>query len=126
MTDSQPTSTPPRRRSSLGRLTTFRNSVIQRVDSDQQVNDDRKLEFRVQPEKVRFYAYLFFWSMVALAMLLTNFVVAPILLEGPTDGKSCPPFETGEGFDVNTNSHLIRIFGYNNASAFSTEYFSFA
>ena len=93
----------------------FSLDVYQTVDKEDNQND-AKLEFKFNPETIRFVAYIFFWTMCILAIIITKYVVGPILLAGPTDGKSCPPFETGEGFDINENSHLIRLFGYNNVS----------
>jgi hypothetical protein len=77
-----------------------------------------KLEFKFQPESCRFIAYLGFWTMCILAILLTRFVVSDRLEEGPSDpSDTCPPFETGEGFNIYEDSHLIRAFGFNNVSA---------
>lgn len=73
------------------------------------------INLQVCPEAWRFVAYFFFWTMCGLAITLNNTLVAPILLRGSPDGSSCPPFETGgKGFDVHTNSHLNRLFGFNN------------
>lgn len=77
------------------------------------------INLQVSPEAWRFVAYLFFWTMCGIAILLNNTLVAPILLKGNPDGSSCPPFESGgKGFDVHTNSHLNRLFGFNNVRAF--------
>ena len=73
------------------------------------------MNFEVQPESLRFYAYVFFWAMGFLAIALTELVVKDRLAAGPEPGEpSCPPFQTGEGFDLHSNSHLIRVYGFNN------------
>lgn len=72
------------------------------------------IEIDVSPEAWRFIAYVFFWLMCLFAILLSKFVVAPLLAAGPGDGSTCPPFDDGKGFDIVTNSHLNRIFGFNN------------
>jgi hypothetical protein len=75
------------------------------------------LTFKFQPEACRFIAYIGFWTMCILAIILTNTVVGPYLEKGPNpDEPFCPPFETGVGFDIATNSHLVRTFGFNNVS----------
>jgi hypothetical protein len=56
--------------------------------------------------------------MCILAIIITNTVVAPALLAGPEPGEPfCPPFENGVGFDIATDSHLVRAFGFNNVSS---------
>lgn len=76
---------------------------------------DKNITFEVQPETLRFYAYVFFWTMGIIAILLTEFVVRDYLLAGPAPGEpSCPPFENGKGFDLHTDSHLIQVYGFNN------------
>ena len=77
---------------------------------------DAMLQFKLQPESCRFIAYLAFWTMCILAIILTNTITGPLLLEGPEEGDTCPPFEMGVGFDIKENSHLIRAFGFNNVS----------
>jgi hypothetical protein len=91
-------------------------------------DESSKLKFSINAESVRFIAYCFFWSMCLFAIALTKLVVAPLLLAGPDDGNTCPPFqisynETGavlqdksHGFDVTTNSHLQDAFGFGNVS----------
>uniref|UniRef100_A0A7S2YEE7 Uncharacterized protein n=1 Tax=Entomoneis paludosa TaxID=265537 RepID=A0A7S2YEE7_9STRA len=81
-----------------------------------QGNMDSTLNWPVQPETLRFYAYVFFWIMGFLAMALTELVVKDRLAAGPPPGDpSCPPFEMGQGgFDLHTHSHLIRVYGFNN------------
>ena len=74
------------------------------------------LQFKLQPESCRFITYIAFWTMCILAIILTQTVVGPLLLEGPEDGDTCPPFENGVGFDISEDSHLIRAFGFNNVS----------
>eukprot|EP00571_Detonula_confervacea_P003366 CAMPEP_0172325364 /NCGR_PEP_ID=MMETSP1058-20130122/53821_1 /TAXON_ID=83371 /ORGANISM="Detonula confervacea, Strain CCMP 353" /LENGTH=1030 /DNA_ID=CAMNT_0013041887 /DNA_START=6 /DNA_END=3098 /DNA_ORIENTATION=- len=100
----------PHRPSAFRRLSL---DVYQTVDRKDNKND-AKLEFKFNPETIRFMTYVFFWTMCILAIIITKYVARPILLAGPMDGKSCPPFETGEGFDIYEDSHLIRIFGFNN------------
>jgi hypothetical protein len=76
------------------------------------------LSFKFQPELIRFIAYIGFWTMCILAIIITNTVVAPALLAGPEPGEPfCPPFENGVGFDIATDSHLVRAFGFNNVSS---------
>jgi len=78
------------------------------------------LSFKFQPEFIRFIAYIGFWTMCILAIIITNTVVAPALLAGPEPGEPfCPPFENGVGFEVATDSHLVRVFGFNNVSSCS-------
>lgn len=102
------------------------SQVVTQVDNEADLNLDAKLAFKVRPERVRFVAYLFFWTMCILAIILNKTLVAPALLYGPIDGLACPPFQggsdpygkvvvaPGEGFDVFKASHLIRAFGFNN------------
>lgn len=75
--------------------------------------------------------------MCIIAVLLTNYITAPLLLEGPSayyggdsryydegDNEHCnhypPPFDgaRSDGFDIQTESHLVEAFGYNNVSVF--------
>ena len=80
--------------------------------------EDQRLKFCIQPETFRFYAYIFFWSMSIMAILITKFVTKQRLLQGPASGEpSCPPFQSGVGFNIETDSHLMKAFGFNNASA---------
>lgn len=85
-------------------------------------SDDGTLKFKVQPETIRFYAYLFFWAMAIIAILITRLVTKDRLLQGPPSSSqtgeplSCPPFQNGVGFDIDTDSHLMKAFGFNNAS----------
>lgn len=81
-------------------------------------DEPNHIQLKVCPEAWRFVAYVFFWSMCAFAIACNNYLVAPILLEGPVDGAKCPPFGDGKGFDVHTNSHLNRLFGFNNVRFF--------
>ena len=90
--------------------------------------ESSKLKFSINAESIRFIAYCFFWFMCLFAIAITKFVVAPILLEGPDDGNTCPPFQISynedgtvlqdksQGFDVATNSHLHDAFGFGNVS----------
>jgi hypothetical protein len=79
----------------------------------------------IASETWRFRAYVAFWGMCAFAIMLSKFVVAPRLLAGPKDGSTCAPFERsdpdlgdgvspGEGFDLDSQSHLIQLFGFGN------------
>jgi hypothetical protein len=82
----------------------------------------------VSVESIRVIAYCNFFIMVACAIVLNNALVAPKLAEGG-NGGTCgpfngaygdlvdPPIKAGEGFDVATGSHLVRLFGYNNICA---------
>jgi hypothetical protein len=80
-------------------------------------NPEGKLKFKIQPDFIRFIAYICFWLICIFAILLTTFIAVPQLLEGPEEeGNKCPPFDTGEGFDIKEDSHLIRSFGFNNVS----------
>ena len=92
------------------------HSPLCRKDNPNLDDATSRLEFTVRPEALRFLTYCFFWSMSLFAFLLTRYVVRPRLLAGPPDGGSCPPFKTGEGFDIYTytESDLIRAFGLNN------------
>ena len=64
------------------------------------------------------------------ATLISKVWVAPYLAAGPSDGSTCSPFDRamgdvvdppvlpGEGFDLlDTQSHLVRAFGFNNICA---------
>jgi hypothetical protein len=80
-------------------------------------------------ESLRAFAYCSFFVFVGCAIAINNTAVAPYLAAGPSNGSTCPPFDgamgdavdppvlPGEGFDVHTQSHLIRAFGYNNICA---------
>lgn len=89
-------------------------STACRVKQDRSYDEAATLEIKVAPEAWRFIAYVFFWLMCLFAILMTKFVVGPLLAAGPSDGSTCPPFGDGKGFNVTTNSHLNRIFGFNN------------
>lgn len=93
-----------------------------RPGNDKSVNHDG-FSLHVESESWRFYAYLFFWGMCAFAIFLARVVVKPILLDGPADGSTCPPYSRddptlgvspGKGFNIDTQSHLMELFGYNN------------
>ncbi len=82
------------------------------IDDDQNV-----LNISIQPEIFRFYAYVFFWMMAIFAIILTEYITADHLLQGPKPGEpACPPFDRfgGRGFDIHKESHLIEAFGFNN------------
>ena len=83
--------------------------------------------FSVTAETWRFYAYIAFWGFVLFAMVITRLFVVDILAAGPinVDGtdSTCGPFNlndpelgvvAGQGFDYNTQSHLISVFGFGN------------
>lgn len=86
------------------------------------------LKITIAAETWRFIAYIFFWGMCGFAILISKTVVAPKLLEGPTaygmeEGNTCGPFnrewpegnvKLGEGFDINTQTHLQMLFGFAN------------
>lgn len=75
-----------------------------------------KIDIKIQHETFRFYAYILFWTMAGIATLLTRFVVKDQLLQGlPDDAPACPPFQQNRhGFDIDTDSHLMKVFGFNN------------
>ena len=82
---------------------------------------DTGIQFSITAETWRFRAYIAFWFMCAFAISMKIIFVKPLLLAGPSDESSCPPFERdapelglvpGEGFDVDTNSHLNQAFGF--------------
>ena len=98
---------------------TVQNAAAARRPWKRNHQANAEYRFKLHPESLRFLAYSFFWIMCIIAILLTKYIIRPILLKGPTDGKSCPPFEMGEGFDINTDSHLRRVSGYNNVSIHS-------
>lgn len=89
-------------------------------------NEGEFIEMNISVEALRLVAYCNFFIMVGVAILLNKTLVAPKLAEG--DGTTCgafngafgdrvdPPILPGEGFDVATGSHLVRLFGYNNVS----------
>jgi len=62
-----------------------------RPGNDKSVNHDG-FSLLVESESWRFYAYLFFWGMCAFAIFLARVLVKPILLDGPADGSTCPPY----------------------------------
>ena len=90
------------------------------------------ITFRINPESIRCVTYLLFWVMCGVAILLTKFHTAGVLLAGPEDGSTCAPFDLTEfpgtetidrtnGFDIYTESHLRQIIGYNNVSVCLSE-----
>lgn len=85
---------------------------------DVQPEESDLIQLQIAPEAWRFVAYVFFWAMCGFAILMNKVLVTPLLLAGPKNGMSCPPFERdGKGFDVATDSHLNRLFGFNNVRA---------
>ncbi|KAL7505147.1 hypothetical protein ACHAXN_003274 [Cyclotella atomus] len=89
-------------------------------------SESSTLSFSVAVESLRAFAYCSFFVFVGCAIAINNTAVAPYLAAGPSNGSTCPPFDgamgdavdppvlPGEGFDVHTQSHLIRAFGFNN------------
>jgi len=85
------------------------------------------IKMTVSPESWRFTAYCFFWSMCIFAITMSKIFVVPYLAAGPKkEGDICGPFNRdapdfgvnlGEGFDFNTQSHLIQLFGFANICA---------
>lgn len=65
--------------------------------------------FRVQVEKFRFIAYMFFWGMCIFAIICSTFTVAPNL--GP-----CPESPGAEPTYGMHCSVLMSVFGFNNVS----------
>ena len=110
----------------LSRRSSFVSRRILLNEDDSKLHE--KLSFKLHPELIRFVAYVFFWAMAILAIILANTMVSPLLAAGSPDGSSCGPFNggtlvdgtvipPGEGFDLATESHLIRAFGFNNICA---------
>lgn len=101
----------------------FRSSANRRTPE----NEGETVDLNISVEALRLVAYCNFFIMVGCAILLNKTLVAPILAEGG-NGSTCgafngafgdrvdPPILAGEGFDVATRSHLVRLFGYNNVS----------
>lgn len=92
--------------------------------------EEEKLQIEVTVEAIRVFSYASFFFMVIVAVAMNKNFVQPELLKGPKeDGSKCPPFdgaygdnvdppvEPGEGFDISTQSHLVRVLGYNNICA---------
>jgi len=67
--------------------------------------------FRVQVEKFRFIAYMFFWGMCIFAIICSTFTVAPNL--GP-----CPESPGAEPTYGMHCSVLMSVFGFNNICVF--------
>lgn len=93
-------------------------------------NEGETLDVFVSVESIRVIAYVNFFIMVGCAIVLNAVLVTPKLVDG--DGTTCGPFNgrfgkemgilPGDGFDVVTGSHLVRLFGYNNVSQKSNEF----
>jgi len=81
------------------------------------------IKLSLNAESWRFVAYLFFWSMVILAITLTKTIAVGRLKAGPeVEGDQCGPFNQdtpgkGLGFDFETESHLMQTFGFANICA---------
>jgi len=93
-------------------------------------NEDRTVKVYVNVEFIRVMAYVNFFIMVFCTLFFREYLVKPRLEAGPDiPGNTCGPFNgdlglnvdppvlPGEGFDVKTQSHLVRAFGYNNICA---------
>jgi len=93
-------------------------------------NESRTAKVYVNVEFLRVVAYTNFFIMIICAIIFNKTLASPRLKDGPDDdGDICgewdgsngdavdPPVLPGEGFDVSTQSHLIRAFGYNNVCA---------
>jgi len=88
-------------------------------------NEGETLDVYVSVETIRVIAYVNFFIMVICAVVLNKVLVTPKLAEG--DGTTCGPYNgkfgdemgilPGDGFNVSTGSHLVRLFGYNNICA---------
>jgi hypothetical protein len=84
----------------------------------------------VNPERIRFIAYFFFWTMAGFAMVVTEIYVVPILAAGakpdtPIERLGCGPFDRdrdgltyGSGFDFHDQNHLKEKFGFANICTF--------
>jgi len=90
------------------------------------------LNVHLNVEMIRVVAYVNFFIMIGVAVIIANVKMRDVLLAGPTQAaidagqQNCPPFDgamgdrvepnvlPGEGFDFVTQSHLNRAFGYNN------------
>jgi len=90
-------------------------------------NESDVVKVYINVECIRVIAYVNFFIMCSCAMLINTHLVKPRLKEGPDEeGSTCSPFDgvmgdrveppvfPGEGFDVSTQSHLYRAFGFNN------------
>lgn len=94
---------------------------VKRTNSSGEV--DKSLTFSVAAETWRFYAYCLFWFVVVFAIVMNYSFSVPRIKKGPSDGKACGAFARddpefgvypGEGFNIQSHSHLNQIFGYNN------------
>jgi len=82
------------------------------------------VKFQVTHHKWRYWALFSFLMTFLSVFLCTRFVVKPIIAKG--NNSSCPPFRNRpHGFDIDTDSHLVRIFGFNNVSNFKKYLLSF-
>lgn len=87
------------------------------------------IKWNVNVEAIRVIAYVNFFIMIICAMIINAVAASPRLKDGPADGSICgafdgamgdkvdPPVVPGQGFDVATQSHLQRSFGFNNVCA---------
>lgn len=116
----------------LGRKGHDKRGEASQLQSQRQNMMNSTLSMKINVESFRFIAYCLFWLMCTVAILLTKYVTAPLLLEGPSsynhgllgnagnesENSTCAPF-TGfrsDGFDIKTESHLVEAFGFNNVS----------
>jgi len=93
-------------------------------------DEDATVKVYINVELLRVVTYVNFFIMVICTLFFQRFLVKPRLEKGPdVPGDICGPFNgdlgerldppvlPGEGFDVSTQSHLNRAFGYNNVCA---------
>jgi hypothetical protein len=73
----------------VANLAKRRASLVVNAKGDADLN--AVLSFKFQPEFIRFIAYIGFWTMCILAIIIPDTVVAPALLAGPEPGQPfCP------------------------------------
>ena len=92
------------------------------------VEPDTSLKASIKSEKWRCIAYIFFWTMVLLARILSKYFVVDRLAAGPPsttpiEQLGCGPFNRedegfgvglGQGFDYYSQTHLQEFFGFPN------------
>jgi len=86
--------------------------------------DNTIISLTFHVERLRCYAYALFWSMIALAIVVTKLFVVDMLAAGPDpnlpiEKQGCGPFNResiglGQPFDYDTQNHLSEIFGFPN------------
>jgi hypothetical protein len=89
-------------------------------------NESAVMELNVRVEFIRLIAYINLMIVFLCAGVFSKTLVKARLAAGGKDGDVCgafngvlgnnidPPILPGEGFDLETQSHLVRSFGYNN------------